>query len=72
MEATEPLGQVVATAGIWLVGFQSGPEVLCTLITGKELGEEGDKLAHLLLLGGGGMIREICCHRVQERPGVSA
>lgn len=47
------------------------PEVFCALLTGEELGEKVDELPHLLLLGRRRMVGVICCHSVQEGPGVA-
>lgn len=72
MDTTEPLRESVAAPGVWLIGFQSAPEVLRTLIAGEELGEQVDELPHLLLLGRRWMVGVICCHSVQEGPGATA
>lgn len=71
MNSTEPLRKGTATYGVRLIGFQSVPEVLRTLIAGEELGEKVDELPHLLLLGGRRLVWVVCCHRVQEGPGVT-
>ena len=73
VEATEPLGEGAATAGVGPVGRcrQAVPEVLRARSAGEELGEEVDEMSHVLLLGPGGLLGVMRGHGVKEGPGVT-